>query len=84
MNREYYQHTPLSIALIEEKAVRLNAAVKEVTVIVAKETIFQEVSKDAIEGLLESRSVILMHEEQAGRTGERIKEHRITMAMMRV
>jgi hypothetical protein len=29
VNREYYQHTPLSLALIEEKGVRLNEVVKE-------------------------------------------------------
>jgi hypothetical protein len=48
VNRECYQHTPLSLGLTEEKAVRLNEAVKEETVIVAKETRFREVSEDAI------------------------------------
>jgi hypothetical protein len=64
VNRQYYQHTHLS--LIEEKTVRLNEAVKEETVIVAKETGIQEVSEDAKLELLESRSVKLANEELAG------------------
>jgi hypothetical protein len=66
VNREYYLHTPLSLALTEEKAIRLYEAVKEETAIVAKETGFQEFSGDAILELLESRSVILMKKEPAG------------------
>jgi hypothetical protein len=66
VNRKYYQHTSISLALIEEKAVRLNKAVKEETVIVVKETGFQEVSEDSIVELLDSHSVILMNEEPAG------------------
>jgi hypothetical protein len=57
---------PLSIALTEEKALKLNEAVKEETVILAKETGFQEVREDAMVELLDSRSVILMNEEPAG------------------
>jgi hypothetical protein len=37
-NRDCYQHTPLNVALFEEKAVRLNVALEEETVILAKET----------------------------------------------
>jgi hypothetical protein len=46
--------------------VKLNEAVKDETVIVAKETGFQEVSEDYIVEWLESRSVILTNEEPAG------------------
>jgi hypothetical protein len=63
MNRECYQLTPLSLGLFGEKAVRLNVAAAEETVIVVKETVFLEVS---VVELLVSHSVILMHEEPAG------------------
>jgi hypothetical protein len=63
--QECFHHSPLSLALTEEKAVRLNVAVKDEIVIVARETGFQEVSEDAVVELLESRSVILMNEEPA-------------------
>jgi hypothetical protein len=66
VKRENYQHPPISLALIEEKAVRLNEAVKEVSVILATEGGFQEFSEDVIVELLESHSVILMNEELAG------------------
>jgi hypothetical protein len=66
VNREYYQHAPLSLALFEEKAVRLNVAAKEETVILAKETGIQDVSVDAIVELLESRSLALMNKKPAG------------------
>jgi hypothetical protein len=65
VNRECYQRTPLSLSLTEEKAVRLNEDVKEETVIVAKDTGFQEVSEGAAVEFLESHSVILMHVEPA-------------------
>lgn len=38
VDRVCYQHTPLRLALAEENAIWLNEAVKEETVIVAKET----------------------------------------------
>jgi hypothetical protein len=38
VNRECYQYAHLSLTFIEEKAVRLNLAMKEETVILAKET----------------------------------------------
>jgi hypothetical protein len=38
VKREFSQHAPLSQAIIEEKAVRLNVAVKEKIVSLAKET----------------------------------------------
>jgi hypothetical protein len=42
----------LSQALIEEKTVRLNEAVKEETVILAKETGFQKASEDTVKPVL--------------------------------
>jgi hypothetical protein len=66
VNRECYEHAPLSLTLIEKKAVRLNESVKEETVILAKETGFQEASEDVIVKLLKSHSLIYMSEEQAG------------------
>jgi hypothetical protein len=80
VNRE----VTLSLPLIEEKAVRLNEAVKEETINRAKETGFREVSKDALMEFLESHSVIFMKEEPAGLDKRTYKEHRIFMTMVRV
>jgi hypothetical protein len=66
VKRENYQRTFTSLTLIEEKAVRLNEAVKEESVILGKAGGFQEVSEDVVIEFLKSHSMILMNEKLTG------------------
>jgi hypothetical protein len=59
---ECYQHTSLSLFLIQEKDVRLYEFLKEEVAILAKEEGFQNVREDDIVELLESHSLPLMNE----------------------
>jgi hypothetical protein len=64
-DRECYQLIPLSLTVLQEKAIRIYEAVKEEIAILAKEEGFQDVSGDDIVKLLESFSLPLTNEEMA-------------------
>jgi hypothetical protein len=62
MNQELYQD-PLSLAHIQQKAVRLYEVVKEESSVLAKGAGFQDVNEDDIVQLLECVSLSLTNEE---------------------